>query len=378
MRFLFIATMTSSRWGGSEELWSQAAVRLAAQGFPVAASVHGHEPLHARLLEMRQLGIEVRGRQNSFPVHQRLLHRISRARRSLHEMDLLRFIRSQKPDLIIISAGGARPPIDVLEICAEADFPFVVISQANNDSEWPDDDLASRYRATLSVARRYYFVSDANKRLAEKQVGCPLHNAEVVRNPFNVPYDARPPWPAINANDELHMACVARLHPPSKGQDMLFEVLAEPQWVDRKWVLSLYGDGPSKNALGRLVKELGLSGRVLFKGHISDVAEIWTQNHVLVLPSRYEGLPLAMVEAMLCGRAAVATDVAGNAEILVAGHTGFLAQAPTVDSIRKALEQMWGARGKLKTMGQNAAASVRTKIPRDPVGEVVDKLKSLA
>ncbi|MBV8361748.1 MAG: glycosyltransferase [Deltaproteobacteria bacterium] len=57
-----------------------------------------------------------------------------------------------------------------------------------------------------------------------------------------------------------------------------------------------------------------------------------------------DDLPLAMVEAILCRRPMVATDVAGHAEIIQDGVTGFLADAPTTASIATALERFWARR----------------------------------
>lgn len=81
----------------------------------------------------------------------------------------------------------------------------------------------------------------------------------------------------------------------------------------------------------RLAQKLGLSDRITFLGFAS-VEQILSTNHVhvLVMPSRYEGLPLAMVEAMLCARPVVATDIASHREIIEDDVvTGFLADAPT-------------------------------------------------
>jgi glycosyltransferase involved in cell wall biosynthesis len=232
----------------------------------------------------------------------------------------------------------------------------VTIAHASADVDWIDDTLAERYRVALANAQRCYFVSRANLRLVEKQIGCELSNAEVVWNPINVDLDAAPAWPELGQDGELRLACVARLHPPTKGQDILFEVLARPAWAGRRWRLHLYGEGPMRNVLERLAQRLGLSDRVVFAGH-APVAEIWASNHVLVMPSRREGLPLAMVEAMLCGRPVVATDVAGHSEIIEDGVTGFLADAPTVSSMAKALEQFWARRADAMEIG--AAASKR-------------------
>lgn len=377
MRFVFIRTNTSSPWGGSDELWSKAALRLADQGVVVTASVPDYSLSHPRLLEMKAGGIEMCGRPATYPTWDRVIHRLRGQGRSLHDKHLVQMLKDRAPSLVIVSGGGPRPPIDALEICVGLGVPFAVIAQANNDAEWLSDDLAPRYAKALSTARRYYFVSNANWRLAERQNACRFLNAEVVHNPFNVPYDATPSWPRVDADAQLNMACVARLHPPSKGQDLLLEVLAGQTWAGRNWKLSLYGKGPNEMALKHLVEELDLTRRVMFCGHTNDIPAVWSENHVLLLPSRYEGLPLALVEAMLCGRPAVATNVAGNSEILEENMTGFLAASPTTSSIGDALERMWQSRAHLQLLGVAAAASIRERVPPDPVGTFVEKLKQL-
>ena len=199
-------------------------------------------------------------------------------------------------------------------------------------------------------------------------------NAEVVRSPFKVPIDAALPWPSTDEGGELRLACVARLHPPSKGQDILFDVLAEAPWNARKWILSLYGEGQNREVLMRLAERLGLGPRVKFVGQVADVSSIWADHHVLVLPSRYEGLPVALVEAMLCARPAVVTDVGGNTEVLTEGVTGFVAEAPTLLSFRAALERMWQRRADLKSIGRTAAEHIHRLVPADPTGIFTEKL----
>ena len=328
MKVAFVSTMEGYAWGGSEELWSRAALDFLAQGMEVSASVREWKPLHVRTQQLSEQGVNIWLRPKNYPLWKRGWHRSAYRGVTSTAVEVGKMITATKPALVVLSHDrGAFPSIDLIELCIKHRVPFVTIGQANWDTHWLDDESAARYRKGLSAASHCYFVSRANLRLAEKQIGCELSNAEVVWNPFNIDYHASLSWPKAGTNGELRLACVARLHPPSKGQDILLEALTAPQWASRPWRLYLYGEGPMRNILERLVQRSGLSDRVIFAGH-KTVEEIWASNHVLVMPSRAEGLPLAIVEAMLCARPVVATDIAGNSEIVEDGVTGFLADAP--------------------------------------------------
>jgi len=97
---------------------------------------------------------------------------------------------------------------------------------------------------------------------------------------------------------------------------------------------------------------------------------------MLVLPSRYEGLPLALVEAMWCGRPALVTDVGGNAELCLDGKTGFVAEAPVVSSVARALERAWSERHDWFRLGQAGRVHVEAVVPSDPVGLICRSLQA--
>jgi glycosyltransferase involved in cell wall biosynthesis len=141
--------------------------------------------------------------------------------------------------------------------------------------------------------------------------------------------------------------------------------------------LTVYGDGPSKDILSRLVERLGLAHRIAFAGHVSSIEDIWARNHLLAHPSRSEGMPMSVIEAMLCGRPVIATDIAGHPEIIEDGISGFLSDAPTKKSLARTLERVWEQRAVLEKMGQEAALRIRQRIPSDPAGVFFEKLEKI-
>lgn len=366
--------MIHDRWGGSEELWSRTALELVDQGVPVSVSVAAWSPLHPRVVELQESGIDVWLRSQHQTLLRRAWHRFRH--QSAEATQIGRLLASRSTTFVVLSDPHL-PPLDLLELCVNRRVPTVTIQQANSESWWPTDEVAQRYRQLLSGVVRCYFVSKANRRLTERQLGIRLPNAEIVRNPFNVDFYPELHWPALTTDSEVRFACVGRLSPIDKGQDLLFEALSHPCWARRCWRLYLYGEGPMRDGLQRLAQSLGIANRVVFAGYRT-VEQIWASNHVLVMPSRYEGLPLAMVEAMLCARPVIATNVAGHSEIVEDGVTGFLADAPTAGSIAQALERFWARRDNAEAIGRAGAQRIRQLVPPDPARIFADKLMGLA
>ncbi|QHJ07964.1 glycosyltransferase [Hymenobacter busanensis] len=200
-----------------------------------------------------------------------------------------------------------------------------------------------------------------------------LPHGVVMANPYNVPFAVSVPYPNPPDETPLELACVARLFFFDKGQDVLLRVLALPHWQARSVRVTFYGSGFDQAGIAQMAGLRGVTN-VSFGGHVADVAGIWARHQALIMPSRSEGLPLALVEAMLCGRPAIATNVGGIAEVLEDNLTGFLAAAPTVAALDEAMERAWARRHEWEAIGAEAARRIRTLVPADPVDAFVTQL----
>jgi glycosyltransferase involved in cell wall biosynthesis len=371
MRFAFISTMRGWPWGGSEELWSQAATQLNRAGHDVQASVEYWPKLSDKVTVLARHGITIK--THSSPQGgpaRRIWNKLSLSNRRSH-----RWLKRFNPDMAVISQGHNSGGFDWAKVCREATIPYITIVHCNSELFWYDDQEIGEAVASYTRARRVFCVSRSNLDLLRLQVGEPLLNGEVVCNPYNVSPEHPPTWP--DESEKWRLACVARIDPAAKGQDLLLQILAQPEWRDRPVELNFFGTGPHELALRRMAEMLQLNN-VHFRGHVTDIRGIWEQNHMLVLPSRYEGLPLALVEAMWCGRPAVVTDIGGNAELCVDNETGFVAPAATLSSFAHGLQRAWDRRKEWPRLGQAARARVENQIPKDPVALFCERLKACA
>jgi glycosyltransferase involved in cell wall biosynthesis len=373
---VFVTTPHLDPWSGAEVLWSETALAIRRKSIPVAAIVSDGSLQHPRIRELQAQGVALWPRPAWYSLRRQPLQRLRSRSAAPVAYTLRRLLEARTPQLVVLSDGKELPPNALLDLCIARRVPFVTLSHSNADSIWYPDDRAERYRTALASALRCFFVSDANRRLAEKQIGAALPNAETVWNPFNVRFDADLRWPDIDDDGGVRFACVGSLFPPSKGQDILLEALARPEWRTRPWRLFLYGEGSMREGIARLARTLEISDRVVFAGHVSP-EQIWADNHVLVVPSRYEGGPMVTVEAMLCGRPVVATDVGRHAEIIEDGVTGFLVEAATPHAMAAALERFWERRVDAQAMGKAGRRKIRELVPSDPVRVFAEKLMGL-
>ncbi len=286
-------------------------------------------------------------------------------------------IRLLRPELVVISQGQAYDgcyPICLPEICRFAGVPYVMICQKAAEIHWPEDGFRDLFRRCYREAAAVFFVSEHNHRTVERQLDLELPLAEVVRNPFMVGADGPLAWPNTT-DDILRLACVGRMWPLEKAQDVLLNVLATERWRARPVEMSFFGEGPMAQGIEAMARSLGLAN-VRFPG-FTDPTEIWRTHHALVLPSRAEGLPLAQVEAMMCGRPVIVADAGGTSEIMRDGEHGFLAIAATEAAIDDALGRAWDRRTEWQAIGASAAAHVRTLYPVDPCATFADRLVDL-
>lgn len=369
-KIAIISIMANSPWGGSEFLWAVMAEQALSEGHEVFLSINDWSCSHPIVIKLQSLGARLFPRPRFPLLPLRVIKKIYQVKPLIKPFSSTSFFKpifDSKPDVICISKGSGFDAIyypDLLNLLAFNSIPYIVVTQFNSDT------FSFKNQAERSIAQNFFtqavsaaFVSKHNLKLAERQMAKSLPNASVIQNPVNLANHSIVDFPSQST---LSLACVARLEAAYKGQDVLFEALSNSVWKQRDWQVCLYGSGPDESYLHELAQHYGIKNRIKFMGHVNDVSSIWANNHLLLLPSRAEGTPLALIEAMLSGRSAVVTDVGGNTEWLEESVTGFIASAPTAKSFGAALERAWQQRENWQSAGLKAHEYAMNKLDKSP------------
>jgi predicted dehydrogenase len=144
-----------------------------------------------------------------------------------------------------------------------------------------------------------------------------------------------------------------------KDHALMLEAMPAILAAQPQATLLLAGDGPLLWKIAAAVANAGLAGSVRLMGHRSDLPDLMVAADLLVLPSRFEGLPLVALEAMAAGLPIVASDAPGNAEMLEHGVSGWLTPAGDAGAFARGVIAALAAPDRLA-----AAASIATERQR--------------
>ena len=355
MRIAFYSTMAGMPWGGSEELWSRAAAVLLQRGHYISINYKKRKQLVAPLERLQKLGSDLYWRRGL-----RVGRQLRKVFNKLHigQNPSLKWLKYCRPDLLVISVGYHLDELAITQTCRSMGIPYVLLVQAASPHQWIEPHRFEAHRAAYAGALQCFFVSHQNREVLEANLALDLSDAEIIDNPFQVNLDAKPAWPTSDRMWKL--ACVARLHFQSKAQDLLLRVMRQSKWRSRPLQITLFGaDGGSQRQAQELISLHGQQKQVVLGGYSNNIEEVWREHHALVLPSRFEGNALAMIEAMLCGRMPIVTDVGRVTELVDDNRSGFIAPAATAELIDDALERAWQRRHEWQQMGAIAAADIR-------------------
>lgn len=199
-------------------------------------------------------------------------------------------------------------------------------------------------RLAASMGGKVITVSLANEKMAARESITSKGNLATIWNGIpDLDLRAEP-----GTHDIPTVVMVARFA-PQKDQLTLLRALSG---VQMPWRLTFVGDGPTRRDVELEAQSLSVVDRVQFLGDRSDISELLAKADIFVLATKWEGLPLSILEAMRAGLPVISSDVGGCSEAVVDGVTGFLIPPSDVDQLRAKLQLLLSSKPLQKTLGE--------------------------
>jgi len=266
--------------------------------------------------------------------------------------ELSRNLAEYRPDLV--SLHSAKAGLLGRLACRKASLPAVFTAHGWSFAEGVPQPTRSLYlmleRWAAPLTKKIITVCEADREYAlSRRVGTAgqivaVHNGmpEIAGHLLADP-----------VHEPANVVMVARFE-KQKDHATLIEALGELRNFD--WHLQLVGGGPLIGDIRNLVDSHGLSERVSFLGRRDDVPEILAAADIFVLTSFWEGFPRSILEAMRASLPVVASRLAGVAEAIAEGHTGYLVDPGAAEQLRDRLLALIRDASLRKSLGQNGRA----------------------
>jgi glycosyltransferase involved in cell wall biosynthesis len=218
-----------------------------------------------------------------------------------------------------------------------------------------DRDLVPKFDKFLLSRRVDLWIGTSNNLVhsyIKEQYGDVL--AKCIYNGVTIPSEIKS---YQNTNQEKKIGFIGRLN-KQKGLDIFIPILKQVDLqVKKSYEFIIIGEGEERESLEKLVNKLNLNSKVKFVGTKSEIYKELLNLDFLVLPSRKEGLPLVLLEAMACGVPVIANDVGAINEVIINNKNGFIVNND--DEWLNLLTLLIDEKKSLKNISQHCAEHIK-------------------
>jgi glycosyltransferase involved in cell wall biosynthesis len=279
---------------------------------------------------------------------------------------MIRYLKQEKPHIVqsylfwanvhgCIAAKIARVPIIITgrrAIMEEKYKAFPGQWLQNLSNMWATAIIANSHAARQECLQRDKFVTEKKIQVIYNGIDTERYIAKIDRihkkRTLHIPEDSRV------------VGIIASLQPRKRHQDFLNAAVRVLQTYPRTVFLIVGRDDGIKSELETLAKDLGIQEVVIFAGERFDIPEILSILDVQVLSSSVEGLSNAILEGMAAGKPIVATQIAGNSELVVYEETGLLVPSEDPNALADAINRLLGDPKLRDRMGRAGKQRVAT------------------
>jgi GalNAc-alpha-(1->4)-GalNAc-alpha-(1->3)-diNAcBac-PP-undecaprenol alpha-1,4-N-acetyl-D-galactosaminyltransferase len=174
----------------------------------------------------------------------------------------------------------------------------------------------------------------------------------VIPNPVVLP-DSEPIESQLYTDDR-HLLAIGKLI-PQKGFDLAIKAFAQVAERYPEWTLTILGEGEMRSELEKLCLELDLEDRVFMPGVVKNIDAHLRKADIFILPSRFEGFPVTLCEAMACGVPVIASNcLSGPREIVHDGIDGMLVKPDNISALAIGMSQLMSDPGKRQYFSHHA------------------------
>ena len=268
------------------------------------------------------------------------------------------FLYSEKPDVVITTLGRE------IDFITDIHDGSVKIGESHIAKEYVRNLHLMEQRGGVQrlIAKYWRSKLDKNVGKLDALVLLTQHDADSWRDitktvviPNSIPF-----YPQQASDCDNKQVIFVGRYNEQKGLEYLVKTWEGVYQKHKDWILHMYGEGEQKSMLNHLIQEAGLENIIIVHEPTIQIMEKYLESSMFLLTSRFEGLPMVLIEAMACGLPIVSFDCPwGPADVIRDGEDGFLVEYLNTDEAVERVCQLIENPEQRKTMGANARVNIQ-------------------
>ena len=268
------------------------------------------------------------------------------------------FLYSEKPDVVITTLGRE------IDFITDIHDGSVKIGESHIAKEYVRNLHLMEQRGGVQrlIAKYWRSKLDKNVGKLDALVLLTQHDADSWRDitktvviPNSIPF-----YPQQASDCDNKQVIFVGRYNEQKGLEYLVKTWEGVYQKHKDWILHMYGEGEQKSMLNHLIQEAGLENIIIVHSPTQQIMEKYLESSMFLLTSRFEGLPMVLIEAMACGLPIVSFDCPwGPADVIRDGEDGFLVEYLNTDEAVERVCQLIENPEQRKTMGANARVNIQ-------------------
>jgi glycosyltransferase involved in cell wall biosynthesis len=361
-KILFLSVMNGSSWGGSEELWFQAALNIARRGIETGVCCFNGPGKEFRMNELKEAGCKL----FMLPGKE-----ITIGQPIIGKMKLNKAVAAvpfEEYDKVIVSQGGWK---DVTSGPFKKLFTrlnqYVLIYHNYNVNEKFSLKKFSLLQKWADNALKNLGDTPKIFEALKNSYSLSIPNQEKLFNPltFEAPETITPYPEAVEG--KYIFAVFAALDTERKAQDILVKALSAANWRNRNWELRLFGKGKDKEQLKNLILEQQMQTKIFLPGNAVDYKEAIRQSHLVLQVTNIDAMPITVMDSLAMARPLIVSKVGDMPFWIQENSNGWITETVSVEAIQQTMEMAWTHRDNWRDMGKQSFTIFCRDFPANPI-----------
>jgi len=361
-KILFLSVMNGSSWGGSEELWYQAALNTARRGIETAVCCFNGAGKESRVNELKEAGCKL----FMLPGKE-----ITKGQLLIGKIKLNKAVAAvpfEEYDKVIVSQGGWKDVTSgpFKKLYARLKEYVLIYHNYNVNEKFSLKKFSSLKKWADNALKN---LGDTPKifEALENSYSLIIPNQEKLFNPltFEVPETIASYPEAVEG--KYILSVFAALDVERKAQDILIKALSAANWQLRNWELRLYGEGKDRALLQKLIVEQQMQTKILLPGNAVNYKEAINQSHLVLQVTNIDAMPITVMDSLAMAKPLIVSNVGDMPSWIQENTNGWVTKTVSVEAIRQTLELAWEQRNNWSDMGKQSFDIFQRNFPANPV-----------